>query len=217
MKADKQIQKDVMEQLNFDPAINSENIGVSVKDGIVTLSGTVPSYAEKYAAEKRAFRVQGVKSVVEEIEVKLEGAKDYKDYDIARAASDALEWNVLILPSVKASVQGGIVTLRGETEWSYQRDSAEASVRHLKGVRGVNNLITLRLQPELATSDAKSRIEKALTRAARDEAKKINVTVHDNTVVLTGHVRSKEEMNEARWAAWAVPGISKVENNLIIE
>ena len=216
MKKDKQLQKDVMEQLAFDPAVHSESIGVSVNDGVVTLSGSVPSYTEKFAAENRTFRVAGVKSVVEEIEVNIPSIFTQSDQEIAKAAADALKWNVLIPSAIKASVHDGIITLKGEVEWAFQKETSQEAVRHLRGVKGVVNMISLQTKPVASPSEVKSRIEKALTRAAKDEAKNIGVTVNDSTVVLSGHVRSHDEQDEARWAAWAIPGVSKVENHLVI-
>lgn len=214
MKPDKDLQKDVMDQLDFDPSINSENIGVAVKDGVVTLSGTVPRLAEKYAAEKRTLKVEGVKSVVEDISVNLPNGSMHTDFDIAKAAADALNWNALVPPSVRATVEDGVITLQGEVDWGYEKESAEDLACHLKGVKGVNNGITLKSKKKLQPSEIQSRIESALTRSAREEVKNIKVDVRDDKVVLSGHVRSHEEAAEARWAAWATPGITTVESHL---
>ena len=170
MKTDRQIQKDVMDELAFDPSVTSENIGVSVKGGVVTLSGFVPSYGEKYAAEKAAFRVAGVKAVAEEINVKLPGSSFKTDVDIAKAAANALEWRSNIPSTVRVSVEDGQVILRGEVDWAYQREAAAAAVRYLNGVVGVTNHISVR--PGVRPDDIKERIEKALVRSAEEEREK---------------------------------------------
>lgn len=214
MKSDRQIQKDVMDELAFDPSVSSENIGVSVKDRIVTLTGFVPSFGEKYAAEKAAFRVAGVRAVAEEIEVKLPGSSIRSDADIAKAAADALEWHSNIPATVQLSVEDGRILLRGEVEWAYQREAAAEAVRYLSGVKSVINHISIRSQ--VSSDDIKDRIEKALVRAAEQEAKKIKVETENGKVILTGTVHSRSEMDDAKWAAWAAPGVTNVENRLSI-
>jgi osmotically-inducible protein OsmY len=214
MKTDRQIQKDVMDELAFDPSVTSENIGVSVKDWVVTLNGYVPSYGEKYAAEKAAFRVAGVKAVAEEINVKLPGSSIKTDADIAKAAADALEWRSNIPSTVQISVEDGQVILRGKVEWAYQREAATDAVRYLNGVVGVTNHISVR--PRVRPDDIKERIEKALVRSAEEDAKKIRVEASDGKVVLSGTVHSRSEFDDAMRAAWAVPGVTSVDNRLSI-
>lgn len=217
MKTDSQIQSDVTQELKWDPSVTHEHVGVSVSDGVVTLSGTVPTYVEKSAAERAAQRVAGVKAVVEKIEVKISGAHIRDDQDIAKAIVDQFKWNVQIPEdSVKASVEDGWVDLRGEVEWNFQRTAAETSVRGLSGVKGVLNNIVIKekkVQPEVI----KKRIEEALKREAEREARRIAVEVRGNRVILTGNVRSFQEMQDARGAAFSAPGVTMVENNLHIQ
>jgi len=214
MKSDLLLRKDIVDELSFDPSVSSENIAVSVKDGVVTLSGIVPGYADKYAAEKAAFRVSGVKAVAEEIEVKLPGASVRTDEEIAKAAADAIQWNVRIPPTVKISVEDGVVILRGEVDWQYQRDAASSTVGYLTGVRQVKNHLAIHQRSQPA--DIKQRIEQALVRSAEADAKQIHVTTRDGKVVLSGKVRSQAELQDAKWAAWAAPGVTNVESNLAI-
>lgn len=216
MKSDSQIQTDIIQELKMDPSVSHEHIGVSVSDGIVTLSGTIPSYIEKFAAEKAAQRVSGVKAVIEKIEVKLPGIHERGDQDLAQAIINQFKWNVQVPDHlVKASVENGWVKLSGEVEWDYQRVATEKCVRGLTGVKGVMNNITLKaknVQPEII----KQRIEEALKREAEREARRINVDVNGSKVTLTGNVHSFAEMQGARGAAWAAPGVTSVENNLHI-
>ena len=215
MKLDRQIQNDVIEELAFDPSIQSEQVGVSVKDGIVMLSGYVPSYGEKYAAERAAFRVAGVKAVAEDIEVKLPSSSLRTDLDIAKSALDALKWRSNIPTGLQVAVEHGRVSLGGEVDWEYQRQAATNAVRYLTGVTGVTNKISIKskLQPD----DVKSRIEKALIRSAEKDAQKIRVETLNGKVTLTGSVRSRAEFDDARWAAWAAPGVMSVENRLSVD
>lgn len=216
MKTDSQIQTDVMQELKWDPSVTHEHIGVAVSEGIVTLSGKIPSYLEKSAAEKAAQRVAGVKAVVEKIEVKLPGSYKRDDQDIAKAVINQFKWNVQVPDElVKASVEDGWVELTGEVEWEYQRTAAESCARGLTGVKGVSNNITIkakRIEPEIV----KQKIEEALKREAETEARGISVEVRGSKVILSGKVHSFTEMNDAKWAAWSAPGVVAVENNLNI-
>ncbi|MBC7661281.1 MAG: BON domain-containing protein, partial [Chitinophagaceae bacterium] len=200
MKSDRQIQRYVMEQLTYDPSIHSQKIGVSVEGGVVTLSGTVPSYVEKYLAEKRAF-ISGVNAVVENIIVELPEHKNRSDLDLAKALAETLEWHVRVPTSIKVSVTESVVTLTGNVEWSYQKEAALETVKHTKGVKGINNMISILVVPK--TKDIKGLIEKALTRSAQDDAKGIDVQVVNDKVVLSGNVHSQAELDDAKWAAWA--------------
>jgi osmotically-inducible protein OsmY len=216
MKSDPKLRIDVLEELTFDPSVYHENLSVAANDGVVTLSGSVPTYADKYAAEKAAFRVSSVKAIADEIEVRLAGRSMRTDQEIAKAASDALSWHVHIPETVRISVEDGVVNLRGDVEWQFQRDAANAAMRYLKGIKGLKNRIKIRKSAQ--PSDIKERIEGALVRGAEDDAHKIMVTTtNDGTVVLTGKVRSRAEMEDARWAAWAAPGVVRVENNLTVD
>ncbi len=214
MKKDAQIQNDVIQELKWDPSITHEHVGVSVSDGIVTLSGAVPSFVEKTAAEKAAQRVAGVRAVVEKIEVKLPGSFKRDDQEIAKAVLNQFKWNVQVPDDlVKASVEDGWVDLSGEVEWEYQRSAAENSIKGLTGVKGVTNSIQIKakkVQPEII----KQKIEEALRREAEKEAKQIAIDVRGNKVILSGKVRSFSEMQDAKWAAWSAPGVTTVENNL---
>lgn len=214
MKSDFQLRKDVLDELNFDPSVSAENIAVSAKDGVITLSGIVPSFADKYAGERAAFRVSGVKAVAEEIEVKLPGESIRTDQEIAKAAADAIQWNVSIPSTVQISVEDGVVILRGEVDWQYQRDAATSTVAYLTGVRQVKNHLAIHQRPQPA--DIKQRIEQALVRSAETDAKQIRVSTSNGKVVLTGKVRSQAELQDAKWAAWAAPGVSTVETHLSI-
>ena len=217
MKTDSQIQADVMQELKWDPSVTHEHIGVAVSDAVVTLSGTVPTYIEKSAAEKAAQRVAGVKAVVEKIEVKLPGSYKRDDEDIAKAIVSQFKWSVQVPDElVKAKVENGWVSLKGEVEWNFQRTAAEKCVRGLTGVKGVTNDITIkekRVQPETI----KQRIEEALKREAEREARRIAVEVRGSRVILSGNVHSFREMQDARGAAFSAPGVTSVENNLHIQ
>src|ERR1700686_236119 len=214
VKTDEEIQKDVLAELKWDARIQPNEIGVSVKDGIVTLTGWVDSYLKKWSAEDVAHRVDGVKGIANDIEVKL--ATERTDPDIAAAAVHALEWDAFV-PSnkVQVTVSKGWVTLRGEVEWQYQKEDAERVVRRLAGVKGVTNLITVK--PRVTASELKKKIEDALVRNAEIDANKIMVEVQGSKAILKGSVRSWAEREEAERVAWSAPGITEVENRITLE
>jgi osmotically-inducible protein OsmY len=210
---DLELKKAVESELNWEPSIDAAQIGVAVKDGIVTLSGRVQSYWEKLAAERAAARVTGVKAVVNSLEVRLPTASERTDEDIARAAVEALRWNVLVpADRIKVKVSKGWVTLEGSVDWQYQKEAAEKAVRKLYGVTGVSNLVTV--APKVSSTAVKSQIEAALRRLAELDASRIKVETEDGTVKLSGTVHSWFEREEAERAAWAAPGVRRVEDHI---
>ena len=213
MKTDVELKTDVTAELAWDPAVKSTAIGVAVRDGVVTLSGHLETFAEKHAAARALRRVAGVKAIALELDVKL--APDHKrsDTDIAAGAEEALKWNTLVpLESIRLTVDHGWVTLQGDVEWDYQRRSVEKAIRPMMGVVGISNEITLRAGPKVA--DLSRKIEQALTRQATREAKHIQVDVDGTTVKLSGTVHSWQERNAAQGVAWSAPGVNTVINDL---
>jgi len=215
MKTDTELQQDVMTELQWEPTIKAAEIGVGVTDGVVTLSGYVDSFWKKWAAERAAARVFGVKGVVEKIQVRLSGSFKRSDEDIGGAVANALEWNVAVpYDRVKVQVEDGLVTLSGEVDWWYQKDAAEDAVRKLVGVVLVSNHITVK--PAVKPMDLKGKIENAFRRNALLDARRIKIETLGRKVILRGSVRSWAERAEAQWAAWAAPGVSEVENDIIV-
>jgi len=213
--SDEQIQRDVLAELKFEPRVAPTEIGVAVKDGVVTLMGWVDSYTKRWAAEEAAHRVRGVKAVANDIEVRLPLSAERTDVDIAAAAVRALEWDAMVpIDKLDVTVSKGWVTLKGEVEWQYQKQDAERVVRRLSGVRGVTNLILVK--PRLTASELKEKIELALVRSAQVDAQRITVEVQGTKAILRGTVRAWAEREEAERAAWAAPGITAVENLITI-
>jgi len=209
MKTDAQLQQDVIAELRWEPAINAAQIGVEAKDGVVTLTGHVNSYVEKWNAERAAQRVSGVKALAVEMDVTLPGSSKRNDGDIARSAENVLQWTAdLPRDCVKVLVENGWITLSGEVEWEYQRQAAIRVVRHLLGVTGVSDGIAIKAK--VSSSAVKSDIEAALKRRAIDDAQNISVDVRGADVTLTGTVHTWSERELAEHAAWGTPGVRRV-------
>ncbi len=215
MKTDTQLQQDVISELEWEPAVHPADIGVEVRDGVVTLAGEVCSYAEKLNAERAAQRVSGVKALAVEMTVKLSDSGKRSDADIARSAKSILGWtSSLPADAIKVLVEGGWLTLSGDVEWQYQRQDAADCVRYLSGVTGVSNHIAL--EPKVSASIVKSDIEAALKRRAVADAKTIAVDVNGSNVTLTGTVHSWVERDLATISAWGASGVRKVVDNLTL-
>lgn len=215
MKTDKQLKNDLLAELRWEPSVNAEQIGVEVKDGIVTLAGHVDSYVEKWAAEQAVQKVSGVRALAIEIDVKLPGLSQRSDADIARSAESALEWTTyLTKDSIKIMVEGGWVTLAGDVEWEYQRRAAVDAVRNLLGVKGISsNILT---KSSVSANGVKADITEALKRRAIVDSQKITVDVHGADVTLSGTVDNWAERELARHSAWNTAGVKNVLNNIVV-
>lgn len=213
---DRELRQHVIDELDFEPSIDSADIGVAAENGVITLTGHVPSYAQKMAAERATWRVKGVKAIAQEMKVRIPGDKQRDDDEIARRAVDILAWNSLIpRDAIHVRVQNGFVTLSGQLDWNFQRKAAEADIRKLTGVAGVINEITLK--PAIQAVDIKQRITDALKRHAESEARNIKVDVRDgDTVSLEGEVDNWDERQAVVNAAWSAPGVRSVEDRLRI-
>jgi len=216
MKTDLQIQKDVMEELKWEPFLNASDIGVAVKNGVVTLSGLVDSYAKKLTAEKAVKKVSGVKAVAEEIQVGISPGLRKTDTEIAEAVLNALKWHSGVQEEkIKIKVEDGHVKLEGEADWDFQRTSAKKAIENLNGVQSVFNLITVK--PKATPFDIQQKISSAFHRSATIDAEKIRAEVKGSEVTLYGTVRSIAEKEDAEIAAWNAPGITHVISKLEIE
>lgn len=217
MRSDSDIKRDVEEELRWEPNLDPTDIAVAVKNGVVTLTGFVRSYAHKFTAERAAKRVAGVVGLANDLEVRLPGEAERPDPDIARDVVANLKiWLPNSWEHIKAVVKNGWVTLEGEVEWNYQREYAERAVRWVKGVKGVSNLIRLKPRVAPAPEEIKQKIEEAFRRSALLDANRITVETHGSEVVLRGTVRSWAEREEAERAAWLAPGVTRVNNRIAV-
>jgi osmotically-inducible protein OsmY len=214
-RTDEAIQRDVLDELKWNAYVRPNEIGVSVKDGIVTLTGWVDSYMKKIAAEEAAHRVPGVKAVANDIEVRLPSSAERTDADLASAVLNALRWDAAI-PAGKldVTVSKGWVTLKGEVDFAFQKRDAERAVQRLSCVKGVTNLIVV--TSHLSPTELKQQIEKALVRNAETDASRITVELQGSKVILRGTVRSYAEKKAAEETAWSAPGVTEVDNRITI-
>jgi osmotically-inducible protein OsmY len=213
MKNDAQIQKDVMAQLNWEPVLNAAEIGVSVKDGVVTLSGIVDTYTKKLAAERVAKGIAGVRAVAEDIQVGVSPYFRRTDTEIAEAVLNALKWHTSVNENkIKIKVEDGFVTLDGEVEWDYQRRAAKTAIENLSGIRAIYNFISVK--PGASPVDIKKKISDSFHRMASVDSEKLSVDVIGSKAILRGRVHSIKEREDAADVAWAAPGIINVDNQL---
>src|SRR5581483_2424473 len=216
MKSNQQLQRDVMDALKWEPLLNKAEIGVTVDHGVVTLTGRVDSYPGKLAAERAAKGVNGVRALAEELQIKLDGNNVRTDTEIAQAAADALKWCTAIPDDrITVSVENGWVKLEGDVEWQFQKDEARREVEDIMGVKGVTNFVTVK--PVLKPIDIKDKIQQAFQRSATVDASNISVDVNGSLVTLKGTVHSWAERDDAESAAWAAPGVAKVNDQLTVE
>jgi osmotically-inducible protein OsmY len=212
-RSDVEIQAEVQAELKWEPRVQATEIGVAVKDGVVTLTGWVDTYTKRWAAEEAAHRVRGVKAVANDIEVRLGTGGERTDPEIAAAAARALQWDALLVPEkIDVTVSKGWLTLKGTVDWQYKKQEAERVVRHLPGVKGVSNLIDVK--PKLQPAEIKKQVEQALVRSAQTDAERISVEVDGSKVTLKGTVRAWAERQEAERAAWRAPGVTVVDNRI---
>ena len=216
MVTDMQLHQQVLDALRWEPSIRESEIGVSVKDGVVTLSGFVDSFAEKYDAVKTVEKVPGVRGIAQELEVKLPSSQYRSDTEIAHAIVNALRWDIQVPDErIKSRVENGKVTLEGDVEWQFQKNAAERTVRYLTGVKGVTNLLTVK-PTHVSPFDVSQKIKDALRRNAELDAEHITVEAKDGAVTLRGSVRSYAERMDAERAAWAAPGVTRVDDHIAI-
>jgi osmotically-inducible protein OsmY len=215
MRSDSDIRRDVEDELRWDPDLDATDIAVRVTNGVVTLTGFVRSYMEKYEAEVDAKRVAGVLAVVNDLEVRLPNIDERPDPEIARDAISRIKSELpYAWEKIRVMVRSGWVTLEGEVEWNYQRERAETAVRGVRGLKGVTN--SIEVKPRVPPTEIKRKIEEALRRAAEIDANRITVETNGSEVILRGTVRWWAEREEAERAAWAAPGVTKVDNRIIV-
>ena len=211
-KTDLQLKKDIEDELRWDPKLNAAQIGVSIDKGAVTLSGTVDTYPEKWAAEAAAKRVYGVYTVAQDLHVKVLTAHQRNDAEIADTIKSALKWDVLVPNDVGATVKDGFVTLSGQVTWNFERDAAVRAVGQLAGVTGVLNQITLKVKPTEAS--VRDNVKAALYRQARTDTKSIDIAISGSKVTLSGHASSWQSIEDAQGAAWGAPGVTEVVDHI---
>ena len=215
MKTDREIQEQVLAALEWEPSIDAAGIGVTVADGVVTLQGTVTTFLQRSAAERVTRHVFGVRGIANDLQVMPTSATSRTDSAIAQAAANALEWDSGVPDNaIKPTVSNGWVTLNGTVGWQFQKSAAERAVRNLYGVIGVTNSIMLK--PQVSAGDVKAKIESAFKRSAEIDAQRVKVEAHDGGVTLTGTVHSLTEKDEAERAAWAAPGVTRVDDRLVV-
>lgn len=212
---DNTLRQNIIDELEFDPSIDSANIGVAVDDGIVTLAGHVVTYGQKAAAEDIVRRLKGVRGIAQELEVRLAGSNPTADDEIVKRVLDTIRWSTVIPDgALVVKVEGGWVTLTGLVEWNYQKTAVTDAIKDLEGVVGISNL--LQVKAHTSGDNVSQRIEEALKRYAEIEAKAIKVAVHDGKVTLEGKVKAWSELRAVERAAWSVPGVTSVEDNIKI-
>lgn len=212
---DQSMKQAVLDELKWDPSINSAHIGVTARDGVVTMSGHVDSYAERWAAEKAAERVSGVRAVAEELEVHYPANMETGDDDIAKRAIQSISWDVMVPnDKVKINVAKGFITLTGELDYQYQKEAVESGIRRLSGVNGIFNEITIK--PKVAPADLKAKIKAALVRNAQIDAEEIDVSTDGGNVTLRGGVDTYYERVVAERVAWSAPGVTRVDDLLTV-
>jgi osmotically-inducible protein OsmY len=215
MKSDSELERDVKEELKWNPDLDATDIAVLAHYGAVTLTGFVRSYTDKYEAESAAKRVAGVIAVANDLKVRIPSIHERPDPDIARDAAAAIKNQLPIsYEQIKVVVNDGWVTLEGEVEWQYQQQTAETAVRSLQGVKGITNLIKIR--PRAQPQDIKRKIQEAFRRNADVAANQIIIEADGSEVVLKGKVRSWAEREEAERVAWRAPGVTKVEDHIVV-
>jgi osmotically-inducible protein OsmY len=215
MMIDKDLKQQVENALDWEPSVDAKDIGVSADQGVVTLRGNVASYAEKIIAERVTLQLYGVKAVANDLVVRLASIDQRTDTEIAQAALNALKWHTRVPDDrLTVTVKDGWVTLAGTIDWQYQKDAAARAIRDLIGVKVVTN--DIRVRPRVKTTDVTDQIEAAFKRSAEIDARRVNVTAEDGTVILSGNVHSWAELREAERAAWAAPGVSRVDDRLTV-
>lgn len=212
---DTELRRRVLAELDWEPTVDASAIGVAAQDGVVTLTGSVNSYAQKKNAERATKRVAGVKAVAEDLAIKLPGSAARSDTDIAQSLVSLMRFNVSIpADKIQVTVENGWVTLDGEVEWQYQKTTAENAIKYTMGVTGITNRIVVK--PRINAADVKAKIQSAFTRHAQLDSNKIKVEATNSKVVLRGSVRSWQERQDAELAAWSAPGVSNVENDVVV-